>query len=385
MIYVHIPFCRSFCTYCGFYSEKGCPGKDFVDELCAEACARRCETAAAAAVDTLYFGGGTPSVLPLSDIGRIADACGGRHWREWTVEVNPDDVTDGFAAGLRELGVNRVSMGVQSLDDGMLRWMNRRHTADGARQAFRRLRRAGFENISVDVIFGVSGMGTEMLESTVREIISWRPEHISAYQLSIDDGSALCRLCREGRYTELPDEECSRQYYRVCSALAAAGYEHYEISNWALPGRRAVHNSAYWTRAPYVGLGPGAHSLKNGNYRSWNSEVLSGWTSKGENLTEREIWEEQVMLGLRTGDGAPASLLSGAPASLLSGAPASLLSSAPASLLSDAPAESGPASPEYNPDRQNYLALLVPSAVPGHLRIPEDRWFTADDIISGIM
>ena len=361
MIYVHIPFCRSFCTYCGFYSERECPGKDFVDAICAEASSRRSEIAAAAAVDTLYFGGGTPSVLPLSDIGRIADACGGRQWREWTVEVNPDDVTAGFAAGLRALGVNRVSMGVQSLDDGMLRWMNRRHDAAGARLAFRRLREAGFDNISVDVIFGVAGMGAGTLEATVREIISWHPEHISAYQLSIDDGSALGRLCREGRYTELPDEECSRQYYRICSALAAAGYEHYEISNWALPGRRAVHNSAYWTRAPYVGLGPGAHSLGNGNHRSWNSEELNGWTAKGENLTEREIWEEQVMLGLRTSDGVPASLLSAAPGL------------------------SGNTSPEYGPDRQKYLDLLVPSAVPGHLRIPEDRWFTADDIISGII
>jgi oxygen-independent coproporphyrinogen-3 oxidase len=189
-------------------------------------------------------------VLPLEFIGRIADACGGRHYREGTVEVNPDDITPEYAAGLRSLGVNRVSMGIQSLDEGMLRWMNRRHSAEGAKRAFRMLRDAGFDNISVDIIFGVNGMSREMLEGTVKEILQWRPEHISAYQLSIEEGSALGRMAREGRYLELSDEDCSAQYYLICSLLAAAGYEHYEISNWALPGRRAVHNSAYWTRAP---------------------------------------------------------------------------------------------------------------------------------------
>ncbi len=382
MIYVHVPFCRSFCTYCDFYSERACPTQRWLDEVCAEARARKDEIAAAAAVDTLYFGGGTPSVLPLEFIGRIADACGGRSYREWTVEVNPDDITPEYAAGLRALGVNRVSMGVQSLDDGMLRWMNRRHDSDGARRAFRQLREAGFDNVSVDVIFGVDGMDSRMLEATVRGILDWRPEHISAYQLSVEEGSALGRMSREGRYSDLPDEECSAQYYLVCRLLAEAGYEHYEISNWALPGRRAVHNSAYWTRAPYVGLGPGAHSLglmdsrpqtrtaqtpgqaaktaetasdvtaaaaapagcrSAANRRSWNSEALSGWTVSREVLSEAEIREEQIMLGLRTEDGVRAELLQGS--------------------------------------REG----LVPAAVPGCLRIPEERWFVADDIISGLI
>ncbi|MBQ6821255.1 MAG: coproporphyrinogen III oxidase family protein [Bacteroidales bacterium] len=382
MIYVHVPFCRSFCTYCDFYSERACPTQRWLDEVCAEARARKDEIAAAAAVDTLYFGGGTPSVLPLEFIGRIADACGGRSYREWTVEVNPDDITPEYAAGLRALGVNRVSMGVQSLDDGMLRWMNRRHDSDGARRAFRQLREAGFDNVSVDVIIGVGGMDSRMLEATVRRILDWRPEHISAYQLSVEEGSALGRMAREGRYSELPDEECSAQYYLVCRLLAEAGYEHYEISNWALPGRRAVHNSAYWTRAPYVGLGPGAHSLglmdsrpetgtaqtpgqaaktaetasdvpaaasspagcrSAANRRSWNSEALSGWTVSREVLSEAEIREEQIMLGLRTADGVRAELLQGS--------------------------------------RDG----LVPAAEPGCLRIPEERWFVADDIISGLI
>ncbi|MBR5906514.1 MAG: radical SAM family heme chaperone HemW [Bacteroidales bacterium] len=409
MIYVHVPFCRSFCTYCDFYSERACPTEAYVDGVCREAFDRRDEIAATAAVNTLYIGGGTPSVLPLPYLARIADACGGRHYEEWTVEVNPDDITPEYARGLRELGVNRVSMGVQSLDDGMLRWMNRRHDADGARRAFRLLREAGFDNISVDVIFGVGGMSPEMLETTVRELLEWRPEHISAYQLSVEEGSALGRMAREGRYTELPDEACSEQYYLICRLLAAAGYEHYEISNWALPGHRAIHNSAYWTRKPYVGLGPGAHSLRvsvppgiplqrsslrsslplrsacgplpltcprvdtdpeagrpdsadtfaasggpsptrggsggtppvplgaaalaagvdsssSCDVRSWNSEELSGWTATSEELTEEEIREERIMLGLRTAEGLP----------------------------------------EYG-------------------RIPEEKWFVADDIISSLI
>lgn len=356
----------------------------YVDEVCAEAHRRSSEIAETSALNTLYIGGGTPSVLPPFALGRIADACGSRSYDEWTVEVNPDDITSEYAAGLRVLGVNRVSMGVQSLDDGMLRWMNRRHDAVGARRAFRLLREAGFDNISVDVIFGVGGMGRDMLQATVMELLEWRPEHISAYQLSVEEGSALGCMAREGKYVELSDEECAAQYSFLCRAFAAAGYEHYEISNWALPGRRAIHNSAYWTRAPYVGLGPGAHSLRcrsagapascpssaeavggghsatsihaasplrpsnagrlstDCDIRSWNSELLSGWTSSSEELTEEEIREERIMLGLRTSDGIPADLIAGQPAPVIAGQP-------------------------------------------GNLRIPEDSWFTADDIISSLI
>ena len=427
MIYVHIPFCKSKCIYCDFFSCPVAPGASFVDEVCAEAFARREEIAAAAAVNTLYIGGGTPSVLPICDLGRIADSCGGRYYREWTVEVNPDDVSAGYARGLREQGVNRVSMGVQSLDDGMLRWMNRRHHAAGARSAFASLRAAGFDNISVDIIYGINGMDLKMLRATVEEIVSWRPEHISAYSLSVDNNSALGRMCHDGEYCEIDGDD---HYAYVCSALAAAGYEHYEISNWALPGHRAVHNSAYWTRASYVGLGPSAHSLafdntaitdsvlsrlpklhtldgvinlsspsgtspvistgaqrsgeipcptvipghpvmpgltghlSAGGLRFWNSDDLHDWKlDGGEVLTEREVWEEEVMLGLRTSEGIPQKLLTNVP---------------PEDEDNYTPGES-------LPDPRKYIDRLVPSAVPGNLRIPEDLWFTADDTISGIL
>ena len=316
MIYVHVPFCRSFCTYCDFYSEIACRGKDaeaverYVSGLCEEAARRRDEIAGTVATDTLYIGGGTPSVLPLIAFRRILDALGGvRAYSEFTVEVNPEDIAEKgaeYASGLRALGVNRISMGVQSLDDGLLRWMNRRHDADGARKAFRILREAGFDNISVDVIFGISRLDAGTLARTLDELISWGPEHVSAYQLSIEDGSALAEMVAKGLYEEAPEEQCRAQYELICNKLHDAGFEHYEISNWAVPGRRAKHNSAYWTRQPYVGLGPGAHSLSiNGErqVRSWNSQELSGWTPECEILSPEEIREERIMLGMRTAEG----------------------------------------------------------------------------------
>ena len=218
-------------------------------------------------------------------------------------------------------------MGVQSLDDGILRWMNRRHSADGARQAWRIISGAVQGNSrldrSVDIITGVPGMSMEMLQTTVEEILTWRPEHLSAYQLSVEDGSALAKMIADGRAAEASEEDCRAQYDWLCSRLREAGYHHYEISNWALPGHEAVHNSAYWTRQPYVGLGPGAHSLtyldETGcpvrpgmtiettgatQRRSWNSQKPSGWTEEGsETLTPEEIHEEAVMLLARTDRG----------------------------------------------------------------------------------
>ena len=312
MIYIHVPYCRSFCTYCDFFSEIGCGGEAYASELIAEMTSRRDEIIRTLDINTLYIGGGTPSVLPLSCMGRIVEAAGEfGPFEEFTVEVNPDDINAGYAEGLLGLGVNRVSMGVQCLDDSVLRWMNRRHSAAAARNAFMQLREAGFRNISVDVIFGMSGdaagYGTEVLNSTVESILEWRPEHISAYQLSIEEGSALGAMVAKGLYREASEEVCREQYYLICDKLRNAGYHHYEISNWALPGHEARHNSAYWTRAPYVGLGPGAHSLRietDRQVRSWNSSVLCGWSADSETLSAEEIREEEIMLGLRTEQGA---------------------------------------------------------------------------------
>ena len=316
MLYIHVPFCRSFCTYCDFYSEIACRGRDgaavgaYADGLCAEVATRRDEIEAASGLNTLYIGGGTPSVLPLSVLGHIVEAAGVPSPVEFTVEVNPEDIVEkgsGYVQGLLDLGVDRVSMGVQSMSDAVLRRMNRRHSADGAKRAFAMLRDAGVRNISVDVIFGGLGVSLPVLDDTVSELLALGPDHMSAYQLGIEEGSELGRMLREGRYTETTDDECREQYDLLCSRLASAGFEHYEISNWARPGRRAVHNSAYWKRLPYVGLGPAAHSF-DGSRRSWNSCALSGWTREYEDITPEQAREEAVMLGLRTSDGIDPSL-----------------------------------------------------------------------------
>ena len=254
--------------------------------------------------DTLYIGGGTPSVLPLSVFEKILSALSDSlshksnsfaegslshlcdtpasliagspfgsglchpvlhpRYSEFTVEVNPEDIVEkgiGYASGLRALGATRISMGIQSFDDGILHWMNRRHNSEGALKAFDILRAAGFDNISIDLIFGLSQLSDPIWADTLDKALSLHPEHISAYQLSIEIGSALSKLIARGRYTEASDDNCSRQYDILCQRLSASGYRHYEISNFAIPGYEARHNSAYWRRIPYIGLGPGAHSL----------------------------------------------------------------------------------------------------------------------------
>ena len=376
MVYLHVPFCRSFCTYCDFYSEIACRDRDeqlfeaYTASVCAEASRRRDEIEATRDLNTLYIGGGTPSVLPPTSLKRMIASLPGDHpFSEFTVEVNPEDIVEKGAEYVRELlalGVNRVSMGVQSLDDGILRWMNRRHDAARAREAFRILREAGVRNISVDVIFGLPQLSEAVLAQTLTEIAAWRPEHVSAYQLSIEEGSTLGRLAREGRFSEAPQEQCAAQYALICRLLREAGYGHYEISNWALPGFEAVHNSAYWSRHPYVGLGPGAHSF-DGITRFWNKDTLPGPAQQDvsggslplrggkEVLSEREALEEEIMLGLRTARGVPEGLLDAARA---------------AAMLADG------------------RLVRVPDGQPGgagRVRIPEDRWFVSDDIIADLI
>ncbi len=300
MIYLHVPFCGSFCTYCDFYSEI-CRSRqafnEYADAVIAEIRDRRKELemnmSAQDAVNTLYIGGGTPSVLPLDVLSRIVGAVSQTEqlslvtepvevttptelFDEFTVEVNPEDIVEKgreYVRGLLALGVNRISMGIQSFNDDILRWMNRRHDAGNAVKAFHILRESGVRNISIDLIFGISQLTDETWKDTIEKALELSPEHISAYQLSIEEGSALAKMVADGRYVEASEEQCRRQYDILCRCLGRSGYHHYEISNFAKPGFEAVHNSAYWRRAPYIGLGPGAHSL-TGNVRSWNSPEL---------------------------------------------------------------------------------------------------------------
>lgn len=389
MIYLHVPFCRSFCTYCGFYSEipgKGncrCEGDAFMgfgSAVCREIRYRQEDISGD--VNTLYIGGGTPSVLPLSVLSGIVDTlkeCGASGFSEFTVEANPEDiVTRGpeYVAGLVSLGVNRVSMGVQSFDDHILGWMNRRHDSRTAVEACSLLRECGIGNISVDLIFGIGEAGhgyssDKHWEQTVEKALSVcggsPPEHISAYQLSVEEGSALAGMCESGRWSPAADLECSREYDFLCARLSDAGYRHYEISNFARPGYEAVHNSAYWRHIPYAGFGPGAHSfsVSGGEYvRRWNTPDLSAYLSAAESgdwekasgcetLSGEQIMIEKIMLSLRTDNGISRGLLE---------------SYVPHARLSMMEAE----------------GLLVP-APGGCLRIPEERFFISDSIIASLV
>ena len=361
MIYVHVPFCKSFCTYCGFYSELcGRSEKAFdayTDKICAEIGARREEIKASSEVDTLYFGGGTPSVLPPSCIRRIVEALPfppGHTFREFTVEMNPDDVSPELITELRGIGANRISLGIQSFDDGILRWMNRRHTADAAVKAVETIRACGIKNISIDLIFGLPQLEDGVWEKTLDKALDLHPEHISAYQLSVEEGSALEKMIADGRFTEAGQEQCRRQYDYLCFRLRQAGYNHYEVSNFALPGREAVHNGAYWSRAAYVGLGPGAHSFDGAGRRSWNGEMEAdgSWVSDSENLSATEVAEERLMLALRTASG--------------------LSQEAILAII-------GPCA------MQDALSKGLLVATSGNIRIPEDHFFVSDDIITSLL
>lgn len=337
MIYVHIPFCRSLCTYCGFYSEVAAKCRKaedagrqeelfgrFADALEAEVRMRGQEITDEK--NTLYIGGGTPSVLPLSVYERLLSALResghGGPFEEFTFEVNPEDIVEkgeDYVKGLMGLGVNRISMGVQSFDDGILKFMNRRHNAAVAREAYAILENAGIGNISIDLIFGLPQLSDAQWTDTLADALAISPsgrlpQHISAYQLSVEPGSMLDRLVGKGRFEEASEELCQRQYRMLCEALSAAGYRHYEISNFAQPGYAAVHNSAYWTHIPYVGFGPGAHSFV-GSERQWNLPDLKAYIAdpgsvrEYETLDDEQLALEKIMLALRTSDGIEASFL----------------------------------------------------------------------------
>jgi oxygen-independent coproporphyrinogen-3 oxidase len=284
-------------------------------------------------VNTLYIGGGTPSVLPLSAFQTLMSALHSAghsgSFDEFTVEVNPEDIVDkgpAYVEGLLELGVNRISMGVQSFDDSVLKFMNRRHDSATARKAYGILEEAGVANISIDLIFGLPQLSSVVWSETLDKALSISsrgvlPQHISSYQLSVEPGSMLARLIEKSKWSEASESLCQEQYSILCEALSSAGYHHYEISNFAQPGFEARHNSAYWRHVPYVGLGPGAHSfLPSHSGRQWNLPDLHAYMAasrsgdfsqvqEGEALEPDQLTLERIMLGLRTSEGLPESFL----------------------------------------------------------------------------
>jgi oxygen-independent coproporphyrinogen-3 oxidase len=322
-LYVHVPFCRLVCAYCDFVTVGG-RGQEidrYVEALTSELAVRP----APGELRTVYLGGGTPSLLSADQVGRLLDAV--RHrWpgaapEEVTLEANPSERERPDWSGLRAAGVTRISLGVQSLDDADLRALARGHAAREAREAFTQVRAAGIDNVSIDLIYGIPGQDRARWERVLREAIALAPDHLSLYALQLalvpDEWAAPPRrgaLRWRRRVAETQDDAAAAEAYRMAEdILGAAGYEHYELSSWARPGRDSRHNGAYWARRPYTGIGAGAHSYDGAAERSWNVRDLDDYLARAEAgerpLADREELDEPtrafeaVALGLRRVEG----------------------------------------------------------------------------------
>lgn len=309
-LYIHVPYCAAKCAYCDFYSGplRLFDAATYFNAVEREFRARRREIGE---INTVYFGGGTPgSVDPTYFAPYLALADG-----EKTVEVNPENITPEYAAALTAAGANRVSMGVQSLVDPELRAIGRRHSAADARRAFACLRAAGISNISLDLIYGLPGQTLDSWRYSLTELIALEPEHISAYLLSYEEGTLLTARLRSGKIEEASEELVGQMYALLCEETSRAGYNHYEISNFARPGYEAKHNSAYWDMTPYLGLGPGAHSF-DGTIRRENPANLKKYLASPENFavaeeeTDDNRFNDRLMTALRTARGINPALFS---------------------------------------------------------------------------
>lgn len=273
------------------------------------------------AIRTLYLGGGTPSLLPINLMKELVEGLNTifdlSHVEELTIEVNPDDITTSYITALRSMGVNRVSMGVQSFNDSELQAINRRHSAQQAIDAVKAIKDGGIGNVSIDLIYGLPGQSLDSWQRNVERAIELDVRHISAYCLSYEHGTRLWVMREQGKVQEASDEMCIDMYNLLVKRLKEAGFEHYEISNFALPGYRSRHNSSYWNFTPYIGLGAAAHSY-DGTVRRYNPASIKEYNEKlsdcipayhEESLDERERYDEEVMLRLRTSDGLDTDLI----------------------------------------------------------------------------
>lgn len=295
-IYIHIPFCKTRCIYCDFYSTTRSDLKGrYIRALCEELRMRK-DYLRGAPVETIYFGGGTPSQLAEEDFRSIFETIGQcygmEHCREITLEANPDDLNETYTAMLRQLPFNRISMGIQTFDDATLKLLNRRHNAAQAIDAVDRCRRAGFGNLSIDLIYGLPGETDERWERDLQQAVRLNVEHISAYHLTYEEGTRIYELLQAHRIREVDEESSLRFFTTLTDTLGKAGYEHYEISNFCRPGMYSRHNTAYWEGIPYLGCGPSAHSFDT-DTREWNVASLETYIHAIEN-GRREFEREQL-------------------------------------------------------------------------------------------
>ena len=309
-IYLHIPFCKSRCKYCDFFSTTDLEKREqYVEALLCEWQDRKNELHEP--IRTLYIGGGTPSTLDIDSLQLIVDSLQVNTVEEITLEVNPGDVTLKKAQAWRKMGINRLSMGIQTFDDTLLQLVGRRHTAQEARNAVAIAQAAGFDNISIDLMYALPSQTMVQWQNDVSIALQLCVQHISSYGLIYEEGTALTTLLEHGQIEAVDEDTEMQMYDYLVERLTANGYLHYEVSNFALPGRESKHNSSYWNDTPYLGLGAGAHSY-DGNTRSWNISDIDLYIEQAlehrllaekEELTPDTRHMERVMLGLRTNKG----------------------------------------------------------------------------------
>jgi len=322
-LYIHIPFCKSRCIYCGFYSTVGLELRQrYVDAVCKEMELRGKRNDSSAEIETIYLGGGTPSQLITEQLSQIflnINKVYDNKAEEVTIEMNPDDVTPEYAEVLPKLGINRVSMGAQTFDNDRLRFLHRRHTKEQVGKAVKTLRSAGIQNISIDLMYGFPQETIDDWQRDIEAALALDVEHISAYCLMIEENTPLYeKVHKENRPLCVLSEELERAMYELLiDKLTAAGYEHYEISNFARPGYRSRHNSSYWHDVPYIGLGAAAHSY-DGRNRSWNVSDIKQYMAaiergerpaEGETLDDDTRYNDRITTALRTREGLDLSTL----------------------------------------------------------------------------
>jgi oxygen-independent coproporphyrinogen III oxidase len=327
-LYIHVPFCARRCSYCDFAIavRRDIPETAFVNAVLHEWSGWQAHPwwEASPPIASIYFGGGTPSRLSPSGLGAILSRIRADRQvatePEVTLEANPDDVSEPAADAWLALGINRVSLGAQSFSAAALSWMHRTHDTDQIEKAASALRRAGFQNWSLDLIYALPDSIRRDWPADLSRALALEPNHLSLYALTVEQGTPLGRWTARGEALPAPEERAAHEFLFAHQTLGAAGFEHYEVSNWALPGFRSRHNSAYWLRRPFIGLGPSAHS-GNGPVRCWNvreweeyrrrAEVAQGVRAELETLNPDQIALEELYLGLRTAEGIPGALIAG--------------------------------------------------------------------------
>jgi oxygen-independent coproporphyrinogen-3 oxidase len=311
-LYIHIPYCKKICSYCDFYKVIAPEDKSLMLQTLLKEAKLSKEYLEGETISTIYIGGGTPSVLGTREIEgflddlrglfKVEDDC------ETTIELNPDDVDPVYLKGLKTAGINRISLGIQSWRDEDLKFLNRRHDSAGAEQALKDSLNSGIENVTIDLIYGLPGLSSQAWEKNLEKSLSFDVKHISAYHLTIEEGTALGKLKREGRLTETEEEESSNQFNILIEMTEAAGFIHYEISNFGREGYFSRHNTNYWKQVNYLGLGPSAHSFNNYS-RQWNIRDVKKYIAavnggkpffEKEELGIKTRFNEYIMTSLRT-------------------------------------------------------------------------------------